>query len=122
MNKDKLVKISTGVAVGGTIFDGIFSYLAVEKWKLGQEVNPILNWATESVESMGASDPFAVVMAIRIAIGLLLLWALYSRYSHQVKRGEETWLTYKALPFCGIVFALLTTYHIVGVTLLQTAN
>lgn len=104
LSLDRVALILASVATVGIVFDAVATYLAVEVFRVGQELNPVILW-------MAAESNFAIAMVFRVigGVALILIFMLLIRL---IKTHREKVLSVYALGLAALMLTLLTCWHV----------
>lgn len=104
LSLDRVALILASVATVGIVFDAVATYLAVEVFRVGQELNPVILW-------MAAESNFAIAMVFRVigGVALILIFMLLIKL---IKTHREKVLSVYALGLAALMLTLLTCWHI----------
>lgn len=104
LSLDRVALVLASVATVGIVFDAVATYLAVEVFRVGQELNPVILW-------MAAESNFAIAMVFRVigGVALILIFMLLIRL---IKTHREKVLSVYALGLAALMLTLLTCWHV----------
>lgn len=101
---NRISRVLAAIATIGIVFDAVATYLAVEVFRVGQEVNPVILWMAEETN-------FAVAMVLRIIGGIILI-AVFMLLIHFINTHREKLLAVYALGLAALMLTLLSCWHI----------
>jgi len=104
LSLERVALILASLATVGIVFDAVATYLAVEVFRVGQELNPVILW-------MAAESNFAIAMVFRVigGVALILIFMLLIRL---IKTHREKVLSVYALGLAALMLTLLTCWHV----------
>lgn len=104
LSLDRVALILASVATVGIVFDAVATYLAVEVFRVGQELNPVILW-------MAAESNFAIAMVFRVIGGVALI-LIFMLLINLIKTHREKVLSVYALGLAALMLTLLTCWHV----------
>lgn len=96
--------VLAAVATIGIVFDAVATYLAVEVFRVGQELNPVILW-------MAAESNFAIAMVFRVIGGVAII-SVFMLLIRLINTHREKILAVYALGLAALMLTLLSCWHI----------
>lgn len=96
--------VLAAIATTGIMFDAVATYLAVEVFRVGQELNPVILWMADETN-------FAIAMVLRVIGGVALI-SVFMLLIRLINTHREKLLSVYALGLAALMLTLLSCWHI----------
>lgn len=101
---ERVSRMLAAIAIVGIVFDAVATYLAVEVFRVAQELNPVILWAADLTN-------FGIAMVFRVIGGVALI-AVFMLLIRLIRTYREKILSVYALGLAALMLTLLTCWHI----------
>lgn len=105
-NLDRISMVLAAIATVGVVFDAVATYLAVEVFRVANELNPLILWAADLTT-------FAWAMILRIAAGVFFIGMFMFLISKLKDYRRERVLSVYALGLAAGMLVALAAWHII---------
>lgn len=104
-NLDRVSIVLAAIATVGIVFDAVATYLAVEVFRVAQELNPVILWAADFTT-------FGVAMILRIFAGMFFIF-MFLFLIRKLEGRREKLLSVYALGLAAGMLVALAVWHII---------